>query len=130
MDKNANEIQHGGDHYKNSDFQHWDFVIATGQSYLIGCATKYVSRWRRKNGIEDLRKAQHYCQKASEVRPQKIPYKSEYLWKFLRSNDLTLDEGEILVHILDHNWEEAVRLIDLLINANSPGADQTSCAGD
>ena len=27
------------------------------RAYLIGCALKYISRWDRKNGVEDVRKA-------------------------------------------------------------------------
>ena len=29
------------------------------QAYMIGCAIKYIWRWKDKNGQEDLRKAQH-----------------------------------------------------------------------
>jgi hypothetical protein len=32
----------------------------------MGCATKYVSRWRKKNGVQDLEKAKHYCEKLKE----------------------------------------------------------------
>lgn len=72
----ANERQHGGDHY-SGEYQHWDLVIDTRMGYLEGCATKYLSRWRNKNGIEDLRKAQHYVEKLLEchdrvVRPVSI----------------------------------------------------------
>ena len=63
----ANEIQHGGKHYQTSEYQHWDWVTDIGMNYLEGCATKYVSRWWMKNGEEDLRKAQHYVQKALEL---------------------------------------------------------------
>ena len=60
---NANEVQVGGDHYKSS-LQHWDFVSqALCGCYLEGCITKYVSRWRKKNGKQDLQKAAHYLDK-------------------------------------------------------------------
>lgn len=65
----ANEYQIGGDHYR-SEYQHWDWVYDTGQPYHIGCATKYISRWRKKNGIQDLRKAIHYLNKAVELNLQ------------------------------------------------------------
>mgnify|MGYP003639067901 CR=1 FL=1 len=64
-------MQVGGDHYK-SDYQHWDFVCDTGLHYLLACATKYISRWRKKNGIEDLKKSLHYINKA-ESRAIKPP---------------------------------------------------------
>lgn len=64
----ANEIQHGGLHYKKSaTLQHWDIVEKYGIGYCEGCSTKYVSRWREKNGLEDLQKAEHYVIKLLEL---------------------------------------------------------------
>lgn len=58
-----NEHQEGGDHYQSS-YQHWDFVLNTlGGRYLEGCVTKYVTRWLKKNGLEDLKKSAHYLDK-------------------------------------------------------------------
>lgn len=64
---NANDTQVGGSHYKARDgVQHWDLMIQLGVPYTIACATKYIWRWRDKNGLEDLRKAVHYIQKTIE----------------------------------------------------------------
>lgn len=30
------------------------------EAYLIGNITKYISRWKKKNGVEDLEKARWY----------------------------------------------------------------------
>lgn len=62
----VNEIQIGGDHYKISQYQHWDWVIDVRLPYLEGNATKYLSRWRNKNGVLDLEKAEHYVAKIRE----------------------------------------------------------------
>lgn len=61
----ANDTQVGGSHYNkhSNDQQHWDWVIDNNIPYTLGCATKYLFRWRDKNGIEDLKKARHYVQK-------------------------------------------------------------------
>ena len=61
-----NDYQIVGRHYSNTQVQHWDFVIANNLNYLLGCATKYIIRWKNKNGIEDLRKAVHYLAKTQE----------------------------------------------------------------
>ena len=63
----ANATQHGGTHYKDMVYEHWDWVAETRQPYHVGCATKYLSRYRNKNGLEDLKKAQHYLQKCDEL---------------------------------------------------------------
>lgn len=62
----ANEIQVGGDHYRGRETQHWDVIDRNGIGYLEGVATKYLCRWREKNGIQDLRKAEHYVIKLLE----------------------------------------------------------------
>lgn len=62
----ANEIQHGGSHYKGAKIQHWDFVVDHKIGYLEGCGTKYLSRHPQKNGLEDVLKAEHYTQKTLE----------------------------------------------------------------
>lgn len=62
----ANERQIGGTHY-NSALQHWDFVEHYGVGYLEGCITKYITRHHRKNGLQDLEKAEHYLEKLIEL---------------------------------------------------------------
>lgn len=61
----ADEHQVGGSHYRSS-YQHWSFVLDVGMDYLAGNATKYVARWRKKGGVEDLRKALTYLNKLEE----------------------------------------------------------------
>jgi hypothetical protein len=64
----ANEEQVGGDHYKkHGELQHWDVVVKFGLDYFQGQITRYVFRWKDKNGLEDLRKARHYLDKYIEV---------------------------------------------------------------
>lgn len=62
----ANKRQVAGDHYK-SGIQHWDYVIANGLGYFEGQITKYVTRWRKKNGLQDLEKARHFLDKLIET---------------------------------------------------------------
>ena len=54
--------QEGGSHYQ-AEYQHWDWVVDIGMTYLPANATKYVSRWQKKNGLQDLLKAQTYLDK-------------------------------------------------------------------
>ena len=59
--------QEGGDHYQ-AEYQHWDWVTDIGMGYLPGNATKYVARWRKKNGLADLKKAMTYIDKMIAIR--------------------------------------------------------------
>ena len=64
----ANDTQHGGDHYKRfKGYEPWDVITAWGLGYLDGTALKYIARWKHKGGVEDLKKAIHFLQKALEV---------------------------------------------------------------
>ena len=63
----ANSLQVGGSHYKDKAIQPWDYIASNKLGYLEGNVVKYVSRWREKGGLEDLKKAQHYLTKLIEV---------------------------------------------------------------
>lgn len=67
----ANQRQVGGRHYK-TQIEHWDWAAANDLDYFQGAITKYVARWKKKDGIQDLEKAAHYLQKYLELnRPVK-----------------------------------------------------------
>ena len=63
----ANEYQVAGSHYSDNTIQPWDYIVANGLGYLEGNIIKYTTRWRRKGGIEDLKKVIHYAEKLIEV---------------------------------------------------------------
>ncbi|HEY9818885.1 MAG TPA: DUF3310 domain-containing protein [Candidatus Obscuribacterales bacterium] len=54
------DTQEGGSHYKTMSIQPVEYIHANNIGYCEGAVIKYVSRWRSKNGIEDLRKARHF----------------------------------------------------------------------
>ena len=59
---NPLDEQVGGDHYKNMKIQPIDYNHVNALGYCEGNIVKYVSRWKSKNGVEDLKKAMHYLQ--------------------------------------------------------------------
>lgn len=64
---NANDTQVGGSHYKQQQMQPWDYIAANNLGFFEGNVVKYVTRWRGKGGVEDLRKARHYLDKLIEL---------------------------------------------------------------
>lgn len=52
--------QVGGIHYKQMSIQPAEFIIKNDLGFCEGNVVKYVSRWRDKGGVEDLKKARHY----------------------------------------------------------------------
>jgi len=63
----ASRTQIGGTHYAKCAIQPWDYVAANDLGYFEGSIIKYVTRWRDKGGIEDLKKARHFLDKLIEV---------------------------------------------------------------
>ncbi|MFN8995231.1 MAG: DUF3310 domain-containing protein [Pseudomonadota bacterium] len=54
------KVQIGGSHYVKMRIQPAEYIIKNGIGFCEGNVIKYVSRWRDKGGVEDLRKARHY----------------------------------------------------------------------
>lgn len=53
-------VQVGGGHYKSRAIQPIEYIHANKLNYSEGAIVKYITRWRDKNGFEDLEKIKHY----------------------------------------------------------------------
>lgn len=58
----ALDTQVGGNHYKTMGIQPIEYIRANSLGYEAGNAVKYITRYKSKGGIEDLKKAIHYIQ--------------------------------------------------------------------
>ena len=67
----ALERQEGGSHYKKFKIQPIEYCQLNGLDYCESNVIKYVSRWRDKGGIEDLKKAIHNIQILIELEERK-----------------------------------------------------------
>ena len=56
----ALDLQVGGSHYKNCAIQPLEYCMANKLDHCQSNVVKYVTRFRDKNGLEDLEKAKHY----------------------------------------------------------------------
>lgn len=56
----ALDVQVGGAHYKGKAIQPIEYIHANNLNYSEGAIVKYITRWREKNGFEDLLKIKHY----------------------------------------------------------------------
>ncbi len=72
-----NSTQVGGDHYKTDGEQHWDRMWRMyREAWFVGNITKYVERYRKKDGIKDLEKAAHYLKKLIELETEDLKQRS------------------------------------------------------
>ena len=51
------------DYYQKGNIEVTDFIIDQSMSFLEGNVVKYITRYKEKSGIEDLRKARWYLEK-------------------------------------------------------------------
>jgi hypothetical protein len=106
--------QVAGTHYK-ADYQHWDYCVEVNVPNLEYAATKYITRWRKKNGVIDLEKALSYVVKRLEcihsytgiIRGAR---KNETLFqRFCVSNSLPQEEIYLIDCIM--HWKSVSQLI-------------------
>ena len=57
----STDYQVAGSHYQKLKIQPIDYILANELGFCEGAIVKYISRWRDKGGIEDLRKIKHFC---------------------------------------------------------------------
>lgn len=63
----AMQSQEGGDHYTKLKIQPMEYSMANGLDACQHTVIKYVTRFRDKGGIEDLRKAIHTIEMLIEL---------------------------------------------------------------
>lgn len=73
---NPLDTQEGGSHYKSLAIQPVEYIHANDIGYFEGCVIKYVTRWRSKNGLEDLRKARHFIDLLLELEQRNADFKA------------------------------------------------------
>ena len=58
----AMDRQVSGSHYKTMMIQPLEYALANDLGICEHAVVKYISRWRDKGGVDDLRKAAHYIE--------------------------------------------------------------------
>lgn len=69
--KSAFDHQEGGSHYKDKAIQPVEYCMANGIGFMEGSVIKYVTRWRDKGGVQDLKKARHFLDLLIEYEERK-----------------------------------------------------------
>ena len=59
-EKDLEDIINRPKHYTNGKIEHIDYINGNNMDYLEGNIIKYISRYKFKNGLEDLEKAKFY----------------------------------------------------------------------
>lgn len=65
--ESALDTQVGGGHYKDLAIQPIEYIYRNNLNFLQGNIVKYATRYKDKNGKEDLEKVIHYAQLLMEL---------------------------------------------------------------
>jgi len=60
---NTGDVINSPSHYRHSGLETIDVIEDWELGYHEGNVIKYLSRWKKKGGVEDLKKAQWYLQR-------------------------------------------------------------------
>lgn len=72
LNTSALDVQVGGKHYAAKAIQPVQYIHANDIGFFEGNVIKYVTRWKDKGGLEDLRKAKHYIELLLELEDRAV----------------------------------------------------------
>lgn len=74
------DVQVGGNHYKGLRIQPAELIANLGLDFFSGNILKYVSRYKNKGGVEDLKKAEHYVMLKMDLLPKEKNIRDDELY--------------------------------------------------
>lgn len=111
--------------YTQNKLECWDFWVKAGLDPLIASAVKYVWRYKYKNGIEDLKKARVFLEKAIKEEQKDNIHHSEEFYQILRSEVKSFSHKQFIfmflathttgVHPYIATCEDMISVVDELI---------------
>jgi hypothetical protein len=106
--------QEGGDHYAKLRIQPIEYIHGNQIGFAEGNVIKYVTRWRDKGGIADLKKARHFLDLLIELetRGGKVP-------ALETENDHIPDDGK-MIYSDEGYTEQDMRAASLVHDALDP----------
>ena len=120
----ALDIQIGGSHYMNKGIQPIELIVALNLNFIEGNIVKYITRYKEKNGVQDLMKCIHYSQLAIELKciRHNIDIHNNYalILQYVKTNDLCSVQTYVLNSCLQNDYEQVKLLCNEMVkNYNS-----------
>lgn len=119
----ALDIQIGGTHYSKLGMQPIELITALRCSFIQGCIIKYISRYKAKNGAEDIKKCIHYAQLASDLKDKRRcndKILSSEVNRFVIKNKLTMLQRRIIVQAIYNNYFQVIQYCKELLRIEYP----------
>ena len=109
--------QVGGNHYKGLAYQPVAFATDTKMNFIQGSIVKYVSRFKNKNGREDLDKAQHFAKLGITLNPANFVKRAdalEFAKDYCAKNNFSEEVENVVYSVLVQDWIGVVLNIYIL----------------
>lgn len=119
----ATDTQIGGTHYKSLAIQPIEFITAIRCSFIQGCIIKYISRYKNKNGAEDIKKCIHYAELAIQLgdkRRCKDNDLSLNMNRYILKNKLTIMHRRIITKTVYNDYASVIRYCKELLQLEYP----------
>lgn len=108
------EKQIGGKHYKGLSYQVVEVAADANLNFFQASILKYVSRYKEKNGLQDLEKSIHYAELGEKLAPQNGA-RLFYAQVYSERNDLNPAQADLVYSIFKQDWSRIIDKIKLII---------------
>ena len=123
-EKNAIDVQIGGDHYKKLPYQPIQLAAKVNLNGFQLFIIKYITRYHNKAGKTDLEKAIHTAQLGEVLNPKNFypytPAAEEEVSIFCKNNNLPETISEVVNATVYQNWTEIINKVSKLIEQEYP----------
>ena len=110
--------QIGGSHYKSLVMQPIEFIVKSNLSFIQGNIIKYITRYKNKNGKQDIEKCIHYANMAIDLKDAGPKVKMLNLaYSYCKVNELSSYQTNIIVACVQEDYYGVLRYCKLLIKS-------------
>ena len=121
---NALQTQVGGTHYKDLIMQPIELIIKANLSFIQGNIVKYITRYKNKNGKQDVEKCIHYAKLAIELNSTGHKYRMlNFAYTYCKVNNLSQAQTKIIVACIQDDYYLVIRYCNLLIKLEYKKSD-------
>lgn len=106
--------QVGGKHYKLFKIQPIELITRTGLSFIQGNIVKYVSRYKAKNGKQDIEKCIHYAELAIEL-DENSQSPITFGYTYCRANSLSQGQTNVVIAAMLGDYHNVIRHCNQII---------------
>ena len=110
------EIQVGGAHYKSMKMQPVELIVKCNLDFFQGNFVKYISRYKNKNGREDLEKCLHYIQLRKELIGCKCTRcVAKHIKLYCNKNEFSEIVAQAIFHMVLADYDKAEEFVKQII---------------